>query len=151
MAKEYVARGVGIVGINANDDTYPADGPEHMAADAKAHGYTFPYLYDETQAVARAFGAACTPDLFLFDRERRLAYRGQFDETRPKKGRAAHGRDLRAALDAVLSGEKPHHDQRPSIGCNIKWRRGHEPDHFRPGPMYPIVRRVVRVLQRLPR
>lgn len=148
MAAEYQERGVGVVAINANDDTYAEDAPHLMAHDAKSFGFTFPYLYDESQEVARAFGAACTPDLFLYDGGLRLAYRGQFDETRPKNG-AAHGSDLRAALDAVLAGTDPPSLQKPSMGCNIKWRSGREPDHFKPGPLYPVSRGLARVLSRL--
>jgi peroxiredoxin len=128
----YSARKVAIVGINSNDAaSYPADSPEQMVREAEQRGYQFPYLYDETQEVAKAYRAACTPDFFLFDGDRRLVYRGQFDDSRPDSGIPITGRDLRAALDAVLAGKKPGGDQRPSIGCNIKWKPGNEPDYFK--------------------
>ena len=131
LAQGYQARGVAIVGIGSNDvASYPADSPEQMVAEAETRGYTFPYLYDETQAVAHAYRAACTPDFFLFDADRRLVYRGQMDASRPDSGIPVTGEDLRAALDAVLAGEKPSDDQRPSLGCNIKWKPGNEPDYF---------------------
>jgi len=129
---EYMAKGVAIVGVNSNDAaSYPADSPEQMVREAEERGYQFPYLYDETQEVAKAYRAACTPDFFLFDRDRRLVYRGQFDDSRPDGGIPVTGRDLRAAVDAVLAGKKPSENQRPSIGCNIKWKPGHEPDYFK--------------------
>lgn len=132
FAAEYMAKGVAIVGISSNDvANYPADSPEQMVHEAEERGYTFPYLYDETQEVAKAYGAACTPDFFLFDRDRRLVYRGQFDSSRPDSGTPATGADLRAALDAVLAGKKPNEKQSPSIGCNIKWIAGNEPDYFK--------------------
>lgn len=131
LALDYSPRGVGIVGINANDvANYPDDSPAKMAVEAMAAGYTFPYLFDETQAVAKAYRAACTPDFFLFDRGRRLVYRGQFDESRPGNGAPVTGKDIRAALDAVLAGKTTSGFQAPSIGCNIKWKRGNEPDYF---------------------
>ena len=131
VAKEYQAKGVGVVGINSNDvASYPDDRPEKMAEEVKQVGYTFPYLYDESQEVAKAFRAACTPDFYLFDRERRLVYRGQFDDSRPGNGRPVTGADLRAALDAVLAGRPLPGNQRPSLGCNIKWKRGNAPDYF---------------------
>jgi thiol-disulfide isomerase/thioredoxin len=131
VAKEYQARGVGVVGINSNDaESYPDDRPEKMAEEVKQMGYTFPYLYDETQQVAKAYRAACTPDFYLFDREGRLVYRGQFDDSRPGNGRPVTGADLRAALDAVLGGRAVPGNQRPSIGCNIKWKSGNAPDYF---------------------
>jgi peroxiredoxin len=124
MAAEYQARGVAVIGINANDaEAFPEDSPEKMADEIKATGYTFPYLYDESQDVARAFRAACTPDFFLFDGERRLVFRGQFDDSRPKNGLPVTGADLRAALDTVLAGGVPSPDQKPSVGCSIKWKR----------------------------
>jgi peroxiredoxin len=117
-----------IVAISANDPgAYPEDAPEGLAAEAIEAGYTFPYLFDETQEVAKAYTAACTPDFFLFDRDRRLAYRGQFDDSRPRNDIPVTGRDLRVAVDAVLSGARPSADQRPSVGCGIKWRPGNEP------------------------
>lgn len=131
LTAEYMARGVAIIGINANDSTmYPADSPEQMVHEAEQRGYMFPYLYDETQEVAKAYRAACTPDFFLFDRNQRLVYRGQMDESRPKTGTVPTGKDLRMALNAVLSGQSVPSDQRPSLGCNIKWRPGQEPDYF---------------------
>jgi peroxiredoxin len=131
LGREYQKRGAAIVAISSNDvQTHPQDGPEKMKEEARAAGYVFPYLYDETQAVARAFHAACTPDIFLFDNNRRLAYRGQFDDSRPGNGRPVTGRDLRAALDAVLAGRPAPEPQIPSVGCNIKWRAGNAPDYF---------------------
>ena len=131
FAREYQARGMAVVAINSNDvSTYHDDSPERMAAEAREAGYSFPYLYDESQAVAKAYGAACTPDFFLYDRERRLVYRGQFDDSRPGNGRPITGADLRAAADSVLAGRPVAAEQRPSIGCNIKWKRGNEPAYF---------------------
>jgi len=131
LAKEYQAKGVAIVGINANDvQNYPDDSPEKMREEVKRRGYTFPYLYDETQEVAKAYHAACTPDFFLFDRERRLVYRGQLDDSRPSNGLPVTGKDLRAALDAVLAGRPVPSEQKPSLGCNIKWKPGNEPEYF---------------------
>lgn len=131
LAKEYQPKGVAIVGINSNDvQTHPDDAPAKMAEEAKQRGYTFPYLFDETQAVAKAYRAACTPDFFLFDKNRRLVYRGQLDSSRPDSGVPVTGRDLRAALDAVLAGRAPSDEQKPSIGCNIKWKPGNEPDYY---------------------
>ena len=131
LAAEYQKRGVAVVAIASNDaKAYPEDGPEGMAAEAKEVGYTFPYLFDETQEVAKAYGAACTPDFFLFDRERRLFYRGQMDGSRPGNGVPVTGEDLRRALDAVLDGRPAPEVQRPSLGCNIKWKPGNEPVYF---------------------
>lgn len=131
FARDYQPHGLAMVGINSNDvASYPDDSPAKMAEEVKAAGYTFPYLYDETQAVAKAYRAACTPDFFLYDRDRRLVYRGQFDDSRPSNGRPVTGFDLRAAVDAVLAGRPVSADQRPSIGCNIKWKPGAAPDHF---------------------
>jgi peroxiredoxin len=131
FAKEYQAKGLAVVGINSNDIvTHPDDGPEQMKAEAKAAGYTFPYLFDESQDVAQAYGAACTPDFFLFDAQHRLVYRGQFDDSRPGNGRPITGADLRAASDAVLTGTAVSTKQKPSIGCNIKWKSGHAPAYF---------------------
>lgn len=128
---EYMQKKVAVVGISSNDvSSYPADSPEQMVHEAEEQGYSFPYLYDETQEVAKAYRAACTPDFFLFDRDRRLVYRGQFDSSRPDNGMPVTGADLRAAVDAVLAGKKPSDQQKPSIGCNIKWRPGNEPDYF---------------------
>ena len=130
FSAEYMAKGVAVIGINSNDvANYPVDSPERMVAEAEERGYQFPYLYDETQDVAHAYHAACTPDFFLFDGDRRLAYRGQFDSSRPESGLPITGDDLRAAIDAVLAGKKPPAQQKPSIGCNIKWKRGNEPDY----------------------
>jgi peroxiredoxin len=131
LVKEYQAKGLAVVGINANDvEAYPDDSPENMARDAETYGYTFPYLYDQTQDVARTYRAACTPDFFLFDRERRLVYRGQMDSSRPGNGKALTGEDLRAALDAVLAGGQISLQQKPSMGCNIKWKPGSEPSYY---------------------
>jgi len=131
LAREYIPRNVGIVGISSNDAAnYPADGPEKMKEEAKKAGYLFPYLYDETQAVAKSYRAACTPDIFLFDKNQRLVYRGQFDASRPNNGIPVTGNDLRAALDAVLAGKAVSEKQIPSIGCNIKWKAGNAPDYF---------------------
>lgn len=131
FSAEYMAKGVAVVGINSNDvANYPADSPEQMVAEADERGYQFPYLYDETQEVAKAYRAACTPDFYLFDGDRRLVYRGQFDASRPDSGIPITGNDLREAIDAVLAGKKPPAEQKPSIGCNIKWKRGNEPDYF---------------------
>ncbi len=131
VAREYQLKGVAIVGISSNDvANYPDDSPEKMAREIERAGYTFPYLYDESQEVAKAYHAACTPDFFLFDRDRRLAYRGQFDDARPGNDEPVTGNDLRAAMDAVLEGRAVAEDQKPSIGCNIKWKAGNEPDYF---------------------
>jgi peroxiredoxin len=131
LCKEYQGRGVGIVGISSNDvAAFPDDSPARMAEEARDAGYAFSYLFDESQQVARAYRAACTPDFFLFDRGRRLVYRGQMDASRPGNGLPVTGADLRAALDAVLSGGPVPADQKPSIGCNIKWKAGNEPDYF---------------------
>lgn len=125
FAKEFQCAGVAVVGINSNDvESYPEDSPEKMAEEIRSAGYTFPYLYDESQEVAKAYRAACTPDFFLFDRNRRLAYRGQFDGSRPGNNQPVTGRDLGAALDAVLAGRPVPADQKPSVGCGIKWKRG---------------------------
>lgn len=124
LTREYAARGVAAVAIMSNDlEQYPQDGPETMRREKEEMGYPFPYLLDETQSVARAYRAACTPDFYLFDRERRLAYRGQFDDSRPGNDVPVTGRDLRAALDALLAGEPVPAEQKPSIGCGIKWKR----------------------------
>jgi len=131
LARDYVPRGVGMVGINANDTVnYPADSPAKMKSEAASAGYIFPYLHDESQAVAKAYRAACTPDFFLFDDRRRLFYRGQFDDSRPGNGVAVTGKDLRAALDAVLAGKPAPAQQKASMGCNIKWKAGNEPDYY---------------------
>lgn len=125
FAAEYRQRGLGIAAINANDfDSHPQDAPPRMKEDIEAFGYTFPYLIDSSQDVARAFNAACTPDFFLYDGDGRLVYRGQFDASRPRNDEPITGADLRAAADAVLAGEPVPAEQVPSIGCNIKWRAG---------------------------
>lgn len=130
-AKEYEAKGLKVVAIASNSiDEFPEDGPEGMKQEAQEAGYNFPYLFDKDQKVAKAFKAACTPDFFLFDGNRRLAYRGQFDGSRPKNNVPVSGSDLRAATDAVLAGQKPADSQRPSMGCNIKWYPGNEPAYF---------------------
>lgn len=131
FARDYQPRGLAIVAINANDvAAYPDDAPAKMAEEKRLAGYAFPYLFDEDQAVAKAYRAACTPDFFLFDRQRALVYRGQFDDSRPGNDRPVTGADLRAAADAVLAGRPVAGDQRPSIGCNIKWKPGAAPDYF---------------------
>ena len=131
FSAEYTEKGLGIVGINSNDvENYPEDSPEKMADDARRFGYRFAYLYDEDQSVAKAYSAACTPDFFLFDAGHELVYRGQFDDSRPGNDEPVTGADLRAAADAVLAGRPVPPEQTPSIGCNIKWKAGNEPDYF---------------------
>ena len=131
LAREYLPRGVAIVGINSNDvANYPEDSPAKMKEEVISAGYTFPYLYDESQAVAKAYRAACTPDLYLFDKNHMLVYRGQLDDSRPGNGIPVTGKDLRAALEAVLAGRPVSPNQKTSIGCNIKWKAGNEPDYF---------------------
>lgn len=128
IGREYTARGAGIVAISANDAAaYPADAPAEMRKEKAEAGYVFPYLYDESQEVALAYRAACTPDFYLFDAERKLVYRGQLDDSRPGNDVPVTGRDLRAALDAVLAGAPVDADQKPSLGCNIKWKPGNAP------------------------
>lgn len=123
LARESQSRGIAVVGINSNDAVnYPDDSPAKMKVEKAEAGYTFPYLFDETQQVARAYGAVCTPDFFVYDKSRRLAYRGQMDASRPGNGKPNDGVDLRAAFDALLAGESPNSMQIPSIGCNIKWK-----------------------------
>jgi len=123
IGNDYSPRGLAMVAINANDaQRYPADSPQKMAEEVTTAGYAFPYLHDATQAVARAYGAACTPDFFLFDRDRKLVYRGQLDDSRPGNGMPVTGRDLRAAMDALLAGRTVSLEQRPSVGCSIKWK-----------------------------
>jgi hypothetical protein len=132
LIKDYQAREVAVVGINSNDvANYPDDSPKMMAELMRESGFTFPYLYDETQEVAKAYSAACTPDFFLFDGERSLVYRGQMDDSRPGNGIPVTGTDLTAAIDAVLAGEPVAGEQKPSIGCNIKWKKGNEPEYAR--------------------
>jgi peroxiredoxin len=131
LARDYLPRGLGMVGISANDPIkYPADSPARMKEEVKVAGYVFPYLYDETQAVAKSYRAACTPDFFLFNRDHKLVYRGQFDASRPGNGVPVTGNDLRAAIDAVMAGKPAPEKQVPSIGCNIKWKSGNSPDYF---------------------
>ena len=128
--REYQDKGVAVVAINSNDvANYPADSPKQMVAEVRDRGYEFPYLYDETQEVAKAYKAACTPDFFLFAGDRRLVYRGQFDSSRPENGIPITGDDLRAAIDAVMAGKLPSTEQKASMGCNIKWKAGNEPDY----------------------
>jgi peroxiredoxin len=131
LGREYQTRGIGFVAISSNDvATHPADSPEQMVAEADERGYAFPYLYDETQEVAKAYHAACTPDFYLFDADRRLVYRGQLDPSRPGGDVPVTGSDLRAAIEAVLAGRPPLAEQVPSLGCNIKWKPGNEPAYF---------------------
>lgn len=130
IGQDYASRGLAIVAISSNDvETYPADSPENLRAMALESGFNFPVAYDESQQVAKAFTAACTPDFFLFDAGLKLVYRGQLDETRPRTGAVATGRDLRAALDALLAGGPISPEQRPSMGCNIKWKPGNQPTY----------------------
>ena len=131
IGHDYADRAVAIVAINSNDvEKYPADGPEQMRREAAEQGYGFPYLLDADQSVAKAYRAACTPDFYVFDADRRLAYRGQLDSSRPGNSIPVDGSDLRAALDALLDGRPVDEDQAPSIGCNIKWRPGNEPEYY---------------------
>ncbi len=135
LARQYQQQGVAVVGISSNDvSKYPQDSPEQMVHEAEHRGYTFPYLHDETQQVARAYRAACTPDFYVFDREQKLVYRGQMDDSRPgaQPAKPVTGADLRAALDAVLAGKPVAQHQTPSLGCNIKWKQEAVPDYFRP-------------------
>lgn len=128
LARHYQPRGLAVLAINSNDAaTHPEDAPDKMIEEKSARGYTFPYLHDASQQVARAYHAACTPDFFLFDRDRRLVYRGQLDDSRPNTGLPVTGHDLCAALDAVLAGRPVPPDQKPSMGCNIKWKPGNQP------------------------
>jgi peroxiredoxin len=131
VAREYGAKGVDFAAINANSiESHPQDGPEHMAALARELGWKFPFLFDETQEVAKTYHAACTPDFFVFDAGRALFYRGQLDDSRPSNGKPVTGADLRAALDSAIAGRRAPVEQMPSIGCNIKWKPGNEPDYF---------------------
>lgn len=130
-AEDYRPRNVGIAAISSNDpENYPADAPDKMKQEAETFGYPFPYLFDETQETAKAYKAACTPDFFLFDENHELVYRGQFDGSRPGNDEAVTGKDLREATDRVLAGEPVPENQTPSIGCNIKWKKGNEPEYF---------------------
>ena len=131
MARDYQTKGVAVVGINSNNPaTHPGDSPEQMVHEAHDRGYTFPYLFDESQEVAKSYHAACTPDFYVFDKNRKLVYRGQMDDSRPDSGIPVTGHDLRAALDAVLADQPVPKKQKPSIGCNIKWKAGKEPAYF---------------------
>jgi peroxiredoxin len=131
FVERYQGLGLAVVAIGSNDaEAYPDDGPDMMVREVEEFGYTFPYLFDQDQTVARAYRAACTPDFFLFDGERGLVYRGQFDGSRPGNDIPVTGADLGAAVEALLRGEPVSPDQRPSIGCNIKWKAGNEPDYF---------------------
>ena len=131
IGREYVPKGVGMVGISSNDvANYPDDSPEHLKKMAQDLKLNFPLCYDEPQEVAKAYHAACTPEFYLFDQDRKLVYRGQLDDSRPKNNSPVTGKDLRAALDALLSGKAVSDDQKPGIGCNIKWKPGNEPDYF---------------------
>jgi peroxiredoxin len=131
LVKEYQAKGVATVAINSNDVVnFPDDSPEMMVQVAQEKDFTFAYLFDETQETAKAYRAACTPDFFLFDSEQKLVYRGQMDSSRPDSNIPVTGEDLRAALEALLEGKEVSAEQKPSIGCNIKWKKGNEPDYF---------------------
>lgn len=131
LVKQYQPRGIKAVAISANDiDTHPDDSPQKMAEVAHQNNFSFPYLYDQTQETAKAFHAACTPDFFVFDGEGKLFYRGQMDDSRPGNDKPVDGRDLRAALDALLAGKPTPEQQKPSMGCNIKWRQGNEPGYL---------------------
>lgn len=131
VASEYQEKGIRFIAISSNDvSNYPADSPEQMGRVVEKEGYSFPYLYDETQQVAKSYQAACTPDFFLFDENLRLIYRGQLDDSRPGNGRPVSGSDLRNAMDRLLENRAPVGIQIPSIGCNIKWKKGNEPDYF---------------------
>jgi peroxiredoxin len=132
IAEEYRKKGLDIVGINSNDaETYPDDSPARMIGFAEEHGITFPYLFDETQETAGKYHAACTPDFFLFGPDRKLVYRGQMDGARPGNGMPVTGKDLRSAMDALLENRPVPSGQKPSMGCNIKWKTGREPDYFK--------------------
>ena len=131
FGRDYQARGLAVIAINSNDiDQFPDDSPEKMAEEAKEAGYTFPYLFDESQEIAKAYKAACTPDFFLFNGDQKLVYRGQFDGSRPTNGVLVTGEDIRAAADAVLEGQPVPARQAPSLGCNIKWKPGNAPNYF---------------------
>ncbi|MCX8064597.1 MAG: thioredoxin family protein [Candidatus Hydrogenedentes bacterium] len=133
IANDYVRKGIAVVGINSNDtQKYPEDSPQNMIEFIKHEEIPFPYLIDETQEVAKLYKAACTPDFFLFDSELRLFYRGQLDSSRPGNNIPVSGEDLRNALESLLSGKSPPANQKPSMGCNIKWKPGNEPDYFKP-------------------
>lgn len=130
LGREYQAKGAAIVGLCSNDvETHPDDSPAKMKEEKASRGYTFPYLHDADQSVAKAYKAACTPDFFLFDADRKLVYRGQLDDSRPGNDAAIDGKDLRAALDKALAGDPIESEQKPSIGCNIKWKGGNAPTY----------------------
>jgi len=132
LGKDYADKNVGIVAISSNDaEKYPLDAPDKLKEMALELGFNFPLLYDESQEVAKAYSAACTPDFFVFDQQRKLVYRGQLDDSRPNNGKPVTGKDLRAAIDAVLAGKPVNPDQKPSAGCNIKWKPGNEPAYAR--------------------
>ena len=131
LGRDYAAKDIGIMAISANDaGNYPDDAPPQLAAMAKELGFAFPFCHDESQETAKAYTAACTPDFFLFDAGRKLVYRGQLDEARPGNSKPVTGKDLRAAIDAVLTGTSVSPDQKPSMGCNIKWKKGNEPPYY---------------------
>ncbi|NEQ49424.1 MAG: thioredoxin family protein [Leptolyngbya sp. SIO3F4] len=131
MGQDYLNKGLGMIAISSNSiETHPQDAPEHMKTQVETQGFNFPYCYDTTQAVAKAYTAACTPDFFLFDSDRKLAYRGQLDDSRPSNGKPVTGKDLRAAIDTVLAEQPLGSDQLPSVGCNIKWIPGNAPAYF---------------------
>lgn len=129
--RDYSDKGLGIVAISANSvETHPDDAPDKLKAMAQEMGFSFPFCYDETQETAKVYTAACTPDFFLFDRDRKLVYRGQLDDSRPGNDKPVNGKDLRSAIDAVLDGRPIEANQKPSMGCNIKWKAGNEPAYF---------------------
>jgi len=131
LGKDYASKDMALIAISSNDaDNYPDDSPAELKKFVKAEGFVFPFLYDESQEVAKRYTAACTPDLFLFNRKRELIYRGQLDDSRPGNGKPVTGKDLRAAMDAVLADKPVTPDQHPATGCNIKWKKGNEPDYF---------------------
>lgn len=131
LTSEFQKKGIAVFGINSNDvENYPEDRPEKMVIEAREAKYTFPYLFDAQQEVAKAYHAACTPDFFLFDQKGKLVYRGQFDDSRPGNKIPVSGADLRQALEDVLKGKSTQKEQRPSIGCNIKWKKGNAPEYF---------------------
>jgi len=131
LAKDYAGRDIGIVAITSNDvENYPDDSPANSKIMAEELGFTFPYCFDETQEVAKTYTAACTPDFFLFGKDLKLVYRGQLDESRPESGKPVTGKDLRTALDAILNNQAIASLQRPSLGCNIKWKKGNQPSYF---------------------
>ena len=131
FVSEYHKKGLGVVAINSNDvESFPDDSPEKMTDDAEKFSYPFPYIFDESQEIAKAYRAACTPDFFLYNKERKLVYRGQYDSSRPKNNTTVTGEDLRNATNALILGANLATEQKPSMGCNIKWKKGKEPDYF---------------------